>query len=58
MNTKIITLHFQVPENTDWPSEDLAAAKELILDQLNQADRAGILFSKEKEIVDALLAET
>ena len=38
---KTITIGFQVPEDSDWPSERLALAKHLMLEHLEKAQRSG-----------------
>jgi len=66
VSTKTITLGFAVPDDSDWPSERLTLAKQLMLEYLEKAQREGRFISTsgpnpyqdEADVVSDLLTES
>lgn len=64
MQTKTITLSFEIPADVDTPSETLARMKQLLIDALiAQEDRAalhgeGTMSEDDQRLINALLTES
>jgi hypothetical protein len=57
MGTKLITLHFNVPETLDTPSETLAELKQLLIEGAEYAIANKALYDDEKALLQAVLVE-
>lgn len=57
IQTQTVTLHFQVPEGLDLPSEVKAAMKQLLLDCLARQRSSWTITPDQRPLMDALLTE-